>query len=208
MEYEEPLMEHKAFVKLMVFMVAITTIAVCLFGTPSFAGTATLTWTPPTENVCVAPCVPPSPYTNYGGFKVYYGLRGSTLFTVIDLPDTTNKLNTYVVNNLGAGTWDFYVTAYNSSKIESEKAGPASKVIMDNSTPVPPGMTFSTTATAVYNLVKKTNGFVLVYVGTIPLNTPCDITQSVNGYYAVPVSAVSWSGTVKPIVVVAQCSTH
>jgi len=187
----------------------LVSLALILASTLAHAGTATLTWTPPTENVCVAPCVPPSPYTNYGGFKVYYGLQGATLLTVVDLPDTTNKLTTYTVTNLGAGTWNFYVTAYNSSGTESAKAGPASKVIQDNSTPIPPGMTFSTSAPAVYNSVKKANGFVLVYVGQVPLNTPCDITQSVNGYYAVPVAAVtSWAGTVKPIVVVAQCSTH
>ena len=65
--------------------------------------------------------------------------------------------------------------------------------------------TLVTTEPQVYNVVKKDNGFVLIYVGTVPLNTPCDSNQTVNGKYVVPVSAVTWAGTVKPVVVVGTC---
>jgi hypothetical protein len=54
-------------------------------------------------------------------------------------------------------------------------------------------------------VIKTKNRFVLLPVGTVPANTPCDTTQSVNGHYAVPRDAVTWSGTVEPDVVVAQC---
>lgn len=194
-------MEHKKFSKLMGSMIALTALALLFFGTPAFAGEAILTWQPPIQNV------DNSPYTNPGGFKIYYGLTGQTQ-TAINIPDTTNTVSTYTIPNLTAGTWDFYVTAYNSSGVESTRAGPASKLITTG-TPLPPTLMFVVTAPAVYNVIKRDNGFVLVYVGQVSLNTPCDITQSVNGYYAVARSAVtSWAGTVKPIVVVAQCSAQ
>ena len=61
--------------------------------------------------------------------------------------------------------------------------------------------------------VSKTPGrFLLLAVGTISLGTACDVTQEVNGHYAVPLDAVVWSdparnaGTASlPLVVVAQC---
>jgi hypothetical protein len=93
------------------------------------------------------------------------------------------------------------IAAINQAGAISYFNGPGSKTISV-------ALTFSTTTPDVYNVVKRDNGFVLVRVGTAPLNTLCDRTQTVNGYYAIPVSAVTWSGTVKPIVVVAQCSEH
>jgi hypothetical protein len=67
--------------------------------------------------------------------------------------------------------------------------------------PAPP----KTTAPAVYNLVKQRNKVVLVVVGTAAVPTPCDPKQVVNGLMAVPVSAVTWSGSVRPAVVYASC---
>lgn len=167
----------------------------------AFAGEATLTWVPPTKNT------DGTDYTNYGGFKIYYQLRDATTgFEVVDLPDTTNTMTTYIVTGLVVGTWDFQMTAYNNAGMESAKTNTVSKVILADTDPLPPGMSFVSIETYVYNLVKKDNGFVLVPVGTIPLNTPCDISQSVNNKFVVPVSAVTWLGTVKPIVVVTSCS--
>lgn len=157
-------------------------------------GSATLTWTPPTQNE------DGSAYTNYGGFKIYYGT------TVIDLPDTTNTLNTYVVENLPYGTYEFTMTAYNADGLESRHSNVATKVV--GTVPQPPDFTFVTIETLVYNVVKRDNGFALIAVGNVPLNTPCDISQSVNGKYAVPVASVTWLGSVKPIVVVATCSEN
>jgi len=178
-------------------------VALSLLSFVAFAGEATLTWGPPTQNT------DGSTYTDYGGFKIYYQLRDATSGYVIDLPDNTNTMTTYVVTGLVVGTWDFQMTAYNASKNESAKSGTVSKVIMAGATtPLPPGMTFTSIETYVYNVVKKDNGFVLVPVGTIPLNTPCDISYMVNGKFGVPVSAVTWLGTVKPIVVVTSCSVR
>jgi hypothetical protein len=178
------------------------TIILSLLSFAAWAGTATLTWVPPTKNT------DGTDYTDYGGFKIYYQLRDATSGYVIDLPDNTNTMTTYVVTNLVVGTWDFQMTAYNASNNESEKTGIVSKVVLADTTPLPPGLAFTSIETYVYNVVKKTNGFVLVPVGTIPLNTPCDITYMVNGKFGVPTSAVTWLGTVKPIVVVTSCSVR
>jgi hypothetical protein len=167
----------------------------------AWAGEATLTWTPPTQNT------DGTAYTNFGGFKIYYGTDATNLPSVVDIPDTTNTKNTYTITGLAPTTWFFSMTAYNSAGGESDKSGVVSKTI-SSTVPLPPDPTFVTVETTVYNVVKRDNGFVFVAVATVPLNTPCDITQSVNGKFAVPVSAVTWLGTVKPIVVVATCSAN
>lgn len=177
-------------------------IALLLFPNLAFAGTATITWTPPTENT------DGTAYTDPGGFKIYYGNTGQPLTTVVDIPDTTNTINTRVIDNLAPGDWSFAMTAYNSSGGESTQTNPISKTIIPDTTPLPPDPTFVTVDTAAYNVVKRDDGFVLVYVGMVPLNTPCDKTQTVNGKYVVPASTVTWAGTVEPIVVVATCSTN
>lgn len=130
--------------------------------------------------------------------------------TIINIMDPAAV--TYRVTNQANGDYFYALAALNQAGAISSWAGPATNTI--NRTSVSASVTvdvtgFSTTATGVYNVVKRDNGFVLVFVGTAPLNTPCDITQYVNGYNVIPVSAVtSWSGTVRPIVVVAKCSTH
>lgn len=172
----------------------------CLWVSTAHSGEATLTWVPPTQNV------DGTPYTNFGGFKIYYNQRDATSGYVVDIPDNTNTQTTYIVTGLIVGTWDFQMTAYNNAGGESDKTNIVSKVILADSDPLPPGTSFVSIENYVYNLVKKDNGFVLVPVGTIPLNTPCDISQSVNNKFVVPVSAVTWLGTVKPIVVVTSCS--
>lgn len=163
-------------------------------------GSATLTWTPPTQNE------DGTAYTDYGGFKIYYRRAGILEWNnTIDLPDTTNTLNTYVVNTLPYGNYEFAMTAYNASGTESRFSNIATKVV--GAIPQPPDPTFVTVNTVVYDLVKKDDGFVFVAVGNIALNTPCDISQSVMGKNVVPVASVtSWLGSVRPKVVLAECS--
>lgn len=127
--------------------------------------------------------------------------------TIVNIPDPAAR--SYRVTNQANGDYFYALAALNQAGAISSWAGPATNTI--NRTSVSASVTvdvtaFSTSATAVYNVVKRDNGFVLVQVGTVPLNTLCDITQTVNGKYAVPVSAVTWSGTVRTIVVVGTCS--
>jgi hypothetical protein len=179
-------------------------LATTTFGITCNAGDtwAQLTWLAPTQRT------DGSALTNLAGFKIYYGLQGQPLDIVIDIPDPT--LTTYRVEPLSEGQWNFAMTAYDSNSLESDKSGTATKstsIPMSASTTVTVTLgTFVTTETIVYNVVKKSNGFVMIAVGTAPLNTPCDINQTVNGKYAVPVSTVTWLGSVKPVVVVGTCS--
>lgn len=174
-----------------------------LLTAPVYAGEANLSWVIPTENT------DGSPYTNYGGYKLYYGtMTGSVTDNVIVIPDSTAVITTYRITELADGDYQFAITAYNDLGLESELSDRAYKTVVTGTPPLPPELTFSTYETGIYNVVKKANGFVFVYAGSVPLNTPCDVNQHVNGYYAVPVSAVTWTGSVRPIVVVGRCSEH
>jgi hypothetical protein len=61
----------------------------------------------------------------------------------------------------------------------------------------------------VYTEIRQKDSFLLLQVGTIPANIPCDSTQGIivnNGvYYVVPRDKVTFSGSAKPDVVVAVC---
>lgn len=74
-------------------------------------GTATLQWTPPTENT------DGTSLTNLAGYKVYYGTSASSMSHMVQLANP--GLTGYTVGNLSSGTWYFAVSAYTSSGIES-----------------------------------------------------------------------------------------
>jgi hypothetical protein len=74
-------------------------------------GTASLEWTPPTENT------DGSALNNLAGYKVYYGPSASSMSHVVQL--TNPGLTGYTVTNLGSGTWYFAVTAYTATGVES-----------------------------------------------------------------------------------------
>lgn len=172
-----------------------------VFAALAHAGTATLDWTPPTTNTD-GTAIPTTGPASLAGYKVYYGTSATALTQTLSVtaPPVT-------VQSLTPATWYFAVTAYNVAGAESDKSAIASKVILEPPPPVPnpPGGLVVTASTA-YTLVKGKDRFVLLPVGTVPANTPCNPDQTVNGYYVVPKSAVTWSGTVRPDVVVAKCT--
>lgn len=176
----------------------------CLTSTSVFADDGTLSWKAPTKNKD-GTNIPTTGNGKLAGFKIYYKLSASGTETVVTINNPA--ATTFTITGLGAGTWNFNMTAYTVGGAESDRSTTVNKTITAVSVlPAPPGSVSVTIQTDAYNVVKKANGFVLVRVGTVPLNTPCDLTQFVNGYYSVPTSAVTWAGTVKPIVVVAKCS--
>jgi hypothetical protein len=71
--------------------------------TPAITGSATLTWTAPSQNT------DGSPLTTISGYTVYYGTSSSLLTqsVVVSGANTTS----YMVTGLAAGTWYFGVTA-------------------------------------------------------------------------------------------------
>ena len=84
-------------------------------------GSATLSWTAPTQNT------DGTPLTNLSGFKVYWGPAAGNYPNSVTLNNP--GLSTYVVDSLGPGTYFFAATALSSSGAESALSTPATKTI-------------------------------------------------------------------------------
>jgi hypothetical protein len=84
-------------------------------------GTATLSWTPPTQNS------DGTTLTDLAGYQVHYGRTQSDLSRIVALNNPS--LSTYVVENLSSGTWYFALVAVNSSGTTSTLSSLASKTI-------------------------------------------------------------------------------
>lgn len=89
--------------------------------TSSTPGTATLSWTAPTENA------DGTQVTDLAGYRVYYGTSPTDLSQSVEVSGA--QTTSYVVENLPAGTYYFAVAAYNSAGVESEPSNVASKTI-------------------------------------------------------------------------------
>jgi hypothetical protein len=87
----------------------------------STTGSATLSWTPPTERS------DGSALTNLAGYKIRYGTSENELATLVTV--NTAGISSYVVDNLSAGTYYFVVSAYDSTGAESQASAVVSKTI-------------------------------------------------------------------------------
>jgi hypothetical protein len=76
---------------------------------------ATLDWTPPTENT------DGSVLSNLAGYNVYYGTSASNLSKSVHLGNA--GLTAYTLTNLAPGTWYFAVTSVSSAGVESAHSG-------------------------------------------------------------------------------------
>ncbi|MCZ6820478.1 MAG: putative Ig domain-containing protein [Calditrichaeota bacterium] len=85
-------------------------------------GSATLSWTPPTQNE------DGSPLTNLAGYKFYFGTSMGiyTNQVRVDNPGITS----YVIDNLVPNTYFFVATAVNSAGVESSFTNETSKQVM------------------------------------------------------------------------------
>jgi Putative Ig domain len=99
--------------------------SVIVTGTPAntgpTSGTATVSWSAPTENVNG------TALTDLAGFNIYYGSSAGSLTQKVQV--TNAQATSYVVNGLGQGTWYFVVTAYTSDGTESAQSSVGSKTI-------------------------------------------------------------------------------
>lgn len=84
-------------------------------------GSATVSWTPPTERI------DGSALTNLKGYKVYYGKDPVSLTHIVNVANSGQT--SHMIENLEAGTWYFAVTAYDSENLESARSTIASKTI-------------------------------------------------------------------------------
>jgi hypothetical protein len=88
---------------------------------PTGSGTATVSWDAPTTTTAGAAL------TNLAGYRIYYGTTRTDLTQTVQLPDVSTQ--TYVIDDLGAGTWFFAVRAVTSTGIESALSDVVSKTI-------------------------------------------------------------------------------
>lgn len=145
------------------------------------AGTAELTWTAPTKN-CNG-----TDLTNLTGYSLTYGQARTPL------PATPLS---FTVTGLKPGTWWFSLAAVTPT--DRSEFVTVEKVVAPED--------FKTVTTTVYTFFKASgNIVVLPTLHTVPLGTVCDATQSVNGKHIIPRSAVTWSGTARPVAVVGDC---
>ena len=84
-------------------------------------GSATLSWTPPTQNS------DGSPLTDLAGYKIYYGNESGNYQTSIQIDNP--GIATYVVENLTPNTYYFVSTAFNFDAVESAFSNEAVKVV-------------------------------------------------------------------------------
>jgi hypothetical protein len=89
--------------------------------TPPTAGTASLSWTAPTQNT------DGTPLTDLAGYTIYYGTSPSDLTQTVQLADPS--ATGYVVSNLSAGTYYFAVAAYTTVATQSALSSESSKTI-------------------------------------------------------------------------------
>jgi len=153
-----------------------------LFGA-AHAGELTATWEKPETN-CDG-----SPLTDLVGFRAYWGAARAAI--------ADPAIATYTVRGLPPGDWWLAMTAYNADGLESPIAGPVVKTV--------PANEFTVSESTAYYIQKRTDRFVLMRVGDVPIGTPCIADQSINGHYAVPRARVQWAGTIRSDVVVAKC---
>jgi hypothetical protein len=86
----------------------------------SGAGTATLTWSKPTQNE------DGSPLTDLAGYRIYYG-TSSNLDRQLEIGN--GSITTTSIEGLAAGTWYFAMTSVNSSGEESERTQRVSVIL-------------------------------------------------------------------------------
>jgi Putative Ig domain len=85
-------------------------------------GSATVSWTPPTQNTNG------SSLTNLAGYRIYYGTSANAMNQTVQVSNAGTSR--YVVQNLWPATWYFCVRAYTSTGVESAPSATASKTVM------------------------------------------------------------------------------
>jgi putative Ig domain-containing protein len=89
--------------------------------TETASGTATLSWTAPSENTNG------TALTNLAGYWINYGTSADNLSEKVKVDNP--GIVTYVVSNLSAGTWYFSITAYSAANVQSAPSSVASYTV-------------------------------------------------------------------------------
>jgi hypothetical protein len=89
--------------------------------TQSGSSSATISWTPPTQNT------DGSALTNLAAYKIYYGVSEGNYPNQVRISNP--GISTYVVDNLTPDTYFFVSTSINSNGVESEFSNVARKTV-------------------------------------------------------------------------------
>jgi hypothetical protein len=102
--------------------VSLPTFSITVNAVVTSFGSATLSWTPPTQNS------DGSTLTDLNGYKIYYGTKSGAYTNTITINNP--GISSYVVDNLpGGNTYYFVITAMNSNGVESNYSTEGSKAI-------------------------------------------------------------------------------
>jgi len=188
------------------------TIILLLFSFSVIAGEMTLTWTNATSMTddSLIPTDVSDP-NSLAKTEIEYGT--CSVVNVPEEPYTTVVVDTttpgaqesFKIDTIEPGVWCVWAKHQLKNGVYSAYSAPVSKTILDTPVVPDPPTDFNTIETIAYTLVKQIDRFILLPVGTVAVGTKCDPTQYVNGYYVVPITSVTFSGTVRPVVVVAKC---
>jgi hypothetical protein len=85
------------------------------------AGSATLSWSVPTQNT------DGTPLTDLAGYHIYYGTQAGSWTSTITVLDATET--SYVVAGLAAGTYYFAIVAFNAEGADSPQSNVGTKTI-------------------------------------------------------------------------------
>jgi len=89
---------------------------------PAASNSASLSWSPPTQNTNG------SALTDLAGYTVYYGTSSTDMTETIQLANPS--LTSYVVSDLPSGTYYFSIVAYSSDGTQSTQSNLGSKTII------------------------------------------------------------------------------
>lgn len=169
-----------------------------------FAETANVSWTNATLNEDGTP-IPETGDNALATTTVKYSecvagdLGGTILDATVNFP-----LEAVEIFGLTQGEWCFRAYHTNNAGVSSADSNLSVKTILPPpATPQPPVIT--AVQITVFTIIKQIDRFVFLPVGTVPEGTECVRTMSINEYNVVPREAVTWSGSVRPAVVVARC---
>lgn len=168
-------------------------------------------WTPPTQRTDNTP-IPETGEHSLAGYTLQYATSVAALDTAPVIVQIGDKATTeYFIQNQANNTYYYRINARTVAGQTSAWSELVSNTIAYSFAEDDVEVTVTdalgvTTETTAYRLVMRANGYVLIAVATVPLNTPCDMSQTLLGMNVVPTASVTWLGTVKPIVVVARCS--
>jgi hypothetical protein len=177
-------------------------------------GTVTLSWTNATHNEDTS-LIPPADHNALAYTKITYSECVNSDVNFSNAKEhlvSANKTTTTISTEGPPGDYCFVGTHVNSFGVESALSNISIKTVTTagevrtHSTPLAPGNLAVKGDPTVYTVVRQENRFILLPVGTVPPNTSCIEDQTINGHNAVPIDQVTWSGTVRPVIVVAVCS--